>query len=70
MTYIVKEVVLDMFFDLLNIKTPEWYQTFINGKRLTSESIPLVLRFVPCRPYRLSDSVPQIAKQSRTRQSS
>ncbi|TFY70661.1 hypothetical protein EVG20_g2351 [Dentipellis fragilis] len=30
-----REVVLDMFFDLLNIKTPEWYQTFINGRRLT-----------------------------------
>ncbi|THH20076.1 hypothetical protein EW146_g1188 [Bondarzewia mesenterica] len=30
-----REVVLDMFFDLLNIKTPHWYQTFINGRRLT-----------------------------------
>lgn len=25
-----------MFFDLLNIKTPAWYQTFIDGRRLTS----------------------------------
>lgn len=25
-----------MFFDLLNIKSPEWYQTFIDGRRLTS----------------------------------
>jgi len=24
-----------MFFDLLNIKTPDWYQTFISGRRLT-----------------------------------
>ena len=25
-----------MFFDLLNIKAPAWYQTFIDGRRLTS----------------------------------
>ncbi|THH08497.1 hypothetical protein EW145_g2671 [Phellinidium pouzarii] len=30
-----REVVLDMFFELLNIQTPEWYQTFIDGRRLT-----------------------------------
>ncbi|KAF7965609.1 hypothetical protein HWV62_33461 [Athelia sp. TMB] len=30
-----KEIILDMFFDLLNIKTPEWFQTFIDGRRLT-----------------------------------
>jgi large subunit ribosomal protein L17e len=30
-----------MFFDLLNIKTPEWYQTFIDGRRLTSKRILL-----------------------------
>ncbi|KAF8578071.1 hypothetical protein K439DRAFT_1395907 [Ramaria rubella] len=30
-----REIVLDMFFDLLNIKTPEWYQAFIAGRRLT-----------------------------------
>ncbi|CAA7271328.1 unnamed protein product [Cyclocybe aegerita] len=30
-----REIVLDMFFDLLNIKTPAWYQTFIDGRRLT-----------------------------------
>ena len=28
---------LDMFFELLNIETPEWYQTFLDGRRLTSE---------------------------------
>lgn len=27
-----------MFFDLLNIKPPDWYQTFIDGRRLTSVS--------------------------------
>lgn len=27
-----------MFFELLNIKTSDWYQTFIAGRRLTSES--------------------------------
>lgn len=30
-----RELILDMFFDLLNIKAPEWYQTFIDGRRLT-----------------------------------
>ncbi|KAI0322355.1 Rapamycin-insensitive companion of mTOR, N-term-domain-containing protein [Amylostereum chailletii] len=30
-----REIILDMFFDLLHIKTPEWYQSFINGRRLT-----------------------------------
>ncbi|KAK7048427.1 Rapamycin-insensitive companion of mTOR, N-term-domain-containing protein [Favolaschia claudopus] len=30
-----REIILDMFFDLLSIKTPEWYQTFIDGRRLT-----------------------------------
>ncbi|KAF8503219.1 Rapamycin-insensitive companion of mTOR, N-term-domain-containing protein [Hysterangium stoloniferum] len=30
-----REVVLDMFFELLNIKTPDWYKTFISGRRLT-----------------------------------
>jgi rapamycin-insensitive companion of mTOR len=30
-----REIVLDMFFDLLNIKAPEWYKTFIDGRRLT-----------------------------------
>ncbi|KAF7968453.1 hypothetical protein HWV62_30533 [Athelia sp. TMB] len=30
-----REIILDMFFDLLNIKTPEWFQTFIDGRRLT-----------------------------------
>ncbi|KAH7885334.1 Rapamycin-insensitive companion of mTOR, N-term-domain-containing protein [Phlebopus sp. FC_14] len=30
-----REVILDMFFDLLNIKAPEWYKTFIDGRRLT-----------------------------------
>ncbi|RDB17886.1 Target of rapamycin complex 2 subunit ste20 [Hypsizygus marmoreus] len=30
-----RDIILDMFFDLLNIKSPEWYQTFIDGRRLT-----------------------------------
>ena len=32
-----QEIILDMFFELLNLKTPGWYQTFIDGRRLTSE---------------------------------
>ncbi|KAI0304497.1 Rapamycin-insensitive companion of mTOR, N-term-domain-containing protein [Multifurca ochricompacta] len=30
-----REIVLDMFFELLNIKTPAWYNAFISGRRLT-----------------------------------
>ncbi|GJJ15545.1 hypothetical protein Clacol_009823 [Clathrus columnatus] len=30
-----RDTILDIFFELLNIKTPEWYQTFIDGRRLT-----------------------------------
>ncbi|KAF8501078.1 Rapamycin-insensitive companion of mTOR, N-term-domain-containing protein, partial [Russula emetica] len=30
-----REIILDMFFELLNIKTPAWYKAFINGRRLT-----------------------------------
>lgn len=33
-----------MFFDLLNIKAPEWYKTFIDGRRLTSEDALCTLR--------------------------
>ncbi|KAG6812566.1 hypothetical protein H0H92_002218 [Tricholoma furcatifolium] len=30
-----REIILDMFFDLLNIRPPDWHQTFIDGRRLT-----------------------------------
>ncbi|KAL1715385.1 Rapamycin-insensitive companion of mTOR, N-term-domain-containing protein [Schizophyllum commune] len=30
-----RDIILDMFFDLLNIRAPDWYQTFIDGRRLT-----------------------------------
>ncbi|PIL22333.1 hypothetical protein GSI_15021 [Ganoderma sinense ZZ0214-1] len=33
-----REVILDMFFVLLNIKPPEWHQAFIDGRRLTRSS--------------------------------
>ena len=33
---IFQEIILDMFFDLLNIKPPDWHQAFIDGRRLTS----------------------------------
>jgi hypothetical protein len=32
-----------MFFDLLNIKTSDWFKTFIDGKRLTSALISFVI---------------------------
>ncbi|KAI0822217.1 Rapamycin-insensitive companion of mTOR, N-term-domain-containing protein [Trametes gibbosa] len=31
-----RELILDMFFDLLNIKPPEWHRAFIDGRRLTT----------------------------------
>ncbi|KAF5385668.1 hypothetical protein D9757_005476 [Collybiopsis confluens] len=31
-----REIILIMFFEIFNIKTPEWYSTFIAGRRLTS----------------------------------
>ncbi|EJD50823.1 hypothetical protein AURDEDRAFT_111977 [Auricularia subglabra TFB-10046 SS5] len=30
-----RDVVLDLFFELLHIKLPEWHAAFINGRRLT-----------------------------------
>ncbi|KAL6304381.1 Rapamycin-insensitive companion of mTOR, N-term-domain-containing protein [Sparassis latifolia] len=30
-----REIILNMFFDLFNIKPPEWHQAFIDGRRLT-----------------------------------
>ncbi|PCH40022.1 hypothetical protein WOLCODRAFT_136614 [Wolfiporia cocos MD-104 SS10] len=30
-----REIILDMFFDLLNIRSPDWHQAFIDGRRLT-----------------------------------
>jgi rapamycin-insensitive companion of mTOR len=34
-----QEIILDMFFELLNIKTPDWFKTFIDGRRLTSKQL-------------------------------
>jgi rapamycin-insensitive companion of mTOR len=33
-----REIVLDMFFEILNIKPAEWYRAFLDGRRLTSKS--------------------------------
>ncbi|KIY45635.1 hypothetical protein FISHEDRAFT_66904 [Fistulina hepatica ATCC 64428] len=30
-----RETILDIFFDLLRIPTPDWYKTFLDGRRLT-----------------------------------
>ncbi|KAG8811799.1 hypothetical protein FRC17_002318, partial [Serendipita sp. 399] len=30
-----REIVLDMFFEILNIKPADWYRTFLDGRRLT-----------------------------------
>jgi rapamycin-insensitive companion of mTOR len=37
-----QDIILDMFFDLLNIKTPIWYQPFIDGRRLTGRLISTI----------------------------
>jgi len=39
----LQEIVLDMFFGLLNIKPPAWHKTFIDGRRLTSRHFPKLL---------------------------
>lgn len=38
-TNITQEIILNMFFEILNIKTPEWCQTFIAERRLTNQSM-------------------------------
>lgn len=38
-----------MFFDLFNIKPPEWHQAFIDGRRLTSTIYPLSI--CSCRSF-------------------
>ncbi|KAI6044824.1 Rapamycin-insensitive companion of mTOR, middle domain-containing protein [Pisolithus marmoratus] len=49
-----REIVLDMFFNLLNIKPPEWYKTFIDGRRLTM--------------YRKSRNVPEPSSERKAQQ--
>ncbi|TFK88497.1 hypothetical protein K466DRAFT_488810 [Polyporus arcularius HHB13444] len=50
-----REIILDMFFDLLNIKPPEWHRAFIDGRRLTMyrrsrTSVELQPSDIPQRP--------------------
>ena len=40
-----QEIILDMFFELFNIKPPEWHQAFLDGRRLTSEFYVLCVVF-------------------------
>lgn len=35
----IQEVILDLFFEVLNVKPPSWYQAFLNGRRLTSKAV-------------------------------
>lgn len=35
--FMPQEVILDMFFEILNIEVPDWGQAFMDGRRLTSE---------------------------------
>lgn len=57
-----------MFFDLLNIKTPEWYQTFIDGRRLTSSStfpwhFTMCTEMAPSTVYRKSRGITNVDRQ-------
>lgn len=54
-----QEIILDMFFELLNIKTPAWYKAFINGRRLTGMSYH-AKNVNGTTSYNGSDSVPQV----------
>jgi hypothetical protein len=56
--YWTQEIVLDFFFDLFNIKTPKWYQTFIDGRRLTSG--PVTTHDFTQLSDRIFSSVPKI----------
>jgi rapamycin-insensitive companion of mTOR len=44
-----REIVLDMFFEVLNIKPAEWYRAFLDGKRLTSKHNILLGSIPYCR---------------------
>jgi len=33
---VARETILDSFFDLFNIRAPEWHAEFVSGRRLTS----------------------------------
>jgi len=48
-----------MFFDLLSIKTPAWYQTFIDGRRLTSMYIYIMSILRPAHSF------PKVYRKSR-----
>lgn len=37
MRQILQEVLIDMLFALFRINTPQWYQAFLGGKRLSSK---------------------------------
>ncbi|KAF8631052.1 hypothetical protein AX15_002660 [Amanita polypyramis BW_CC] len=52
-----REIILDLFFDLLNIKTSDWYQTFISGRRLTMYRKPTELPEYPNRHRHHEDPV-------------
>lgn len=61
-----QEIILDMFFELLNIKTPEWFQTFIDGRRLTSQLLELFLTVDAddLAVYRKSHTLPETKKET------
>ncbi|OCH89904.1 hypothetical protein OBBRIDRAFT_793801 [Obba rivulosa] len=54
-----REIIIDMFFDLFNIKPPEWHQAFIDGRRLTlyRRSKPSTESAAPSEPLPSSDSL-------------
>lgn len=42
---VIQEVLIDMLFALFRINTPQWYQAFLGGKRLSSKLFILVRVF-------------------------
>ncbi|KAG9090609.1 hypothetical protein FRC06_000953, partial [Ceratobasidium sp. 370] len=48
-----REVILDMFFDVLNIEVPDWGQAFMDGRRLTMFGPPKA-----SKPHPLVDEQP------------
>lgn len=56
-----REIVLDMFFDLFNIKAPQWYKTFIDGRRLTMYRKPRAFAD-QLTDQKLTDKAPETLK--------
>ncbi|TFK52588.1 hypothetical protein OE88DRAFT_1807473 [Heliocybe sulcata] len=57
-----REIIIDMFFDLLDIKPPDWHQTFIDGRRLTMYRRPMPTTDLPPSPSSKKSQEPESLK--------